>query len=509
MVLFLSVSKVYANASFVNSWIKDGDINSTSDFSIAQTITPTTGNLLILFAITKKDLATSPVISGWTNRGFICAPNNNACTYSYSKIASGSETVTVLLDNMDKPNGATITILEYEGVYNTVHSSITNAGNSISVSTGNVTTPHNNELLIAIYASDNNSSHGTWSNGFTPRVNHSVITGNVKTTHSIVDLSNNTIGTYSTGTTLDKIHNWSTMFFSFDSIVSNTSDLILTKTVSNTNPAINQNFTYTLTVFNSGAMNNFNVQVTDTMPLSFSLVSTTPSAGTTYNRSTGIWDIGNLAYGETKTLSIVEYANTIAAGQTITNTATITSAGVSDSNLANNTATSTITVKSISSAPVLNTPIVSGDTTISGISSGGDGTAITIFNGDVIIGSAIVTGGVWSTTITTVSGGDQIKAKATFPGGSESDYSEVVTVLYKSIPPLVTVPVVAGSTQIFGTTVEANGTTIEIFLDNELIGTTTSSGGEWVLNVSKPTLIANQLLKVRAVAPGKYVSNFS
>ena len=511
LVLIISgIIKVHAAPTYVNSWVTDYNINSTSDFSLAQSITPTSGNLLLLFVTTKQDLATNPTISGWTSRGIKCTSSSTACIYAFSKLATGSETVSVLLDNRDKPNSAVLSILEYRGALNTLHSSAVSNGTSTSLQTNTVTTSYNNELLIAVSSVDSNVSHGTWTNSFTQRVDRTISgASKIRLDTSVVDRTTNTVGTFSTGTTLGSSQRWATMIFNFDSVESNSSDLVLTKTVSNTNPAVYQNFTYTLSVYNSGPADNATVQVTDTMPSLFTLVSTTPSSGTTYNFSTGIWDIGSLAAGSTKTLSIVGNANTLASGQTITNTGRITSFTTTDPNTSNNTATATLTVKTISSAPSINTPIVAGDTTVSGASTGTNGTTINVYSSSTLIGTATVSGGTWSANVVTVSGGDSIRAKATFPGGSESEFSTTVTVLFKTTKPLITVPVYAGSTIISGTTSEANGTSIEVFLDNVLLGTTTASGGAWSLTVSKPTLISTHLLKVRATAPGKYVSAFS
>jgi uncharacterized repeat protein (TIGR01451 family) len=511
LILTISnVMKAHAAAAFVNSWVTDYNINSTSDFTLAASITPTSGNLLLLFVTTKQDLATSPTITGWTNRGIKCTSSSTACIYAFSKLATGSETVSVLLDNRDKPNSAVLSILEYSGALNTLHSSAVSNGTGTSLLTNTITTSYNNELLIAVSAVDSNVSHGTWTNSFIQRIDRTISgAGKIRLDTSVVDRTTNTVGTFSTGTILSSSHSWATMIFNFDSVESNTSDLVLTKTVSNTHPSVFQNFTYSLSVYNSGPNDNANVQVTDTMPSFFTLVSTTPSSGTTYNLATGIWDIGSLPVGATKTLTIVEYANADTAGQTITNTAQITSYTRTDPNTSNNIATTTMQIKSISSAPVLNSPIVAGDTTVSGVSSGGDGTTISVYNEDTLIGNAVVTANVWTANVVTVSGGDSIRAKATFPGGSESDFSPAVIVLFKTTTPLITVPVYAGSTSISGTTSEANGTSIEVFLDNVLLGTTTANGGTWTLTVSKPTLISTHLLKVRATAPGKYVSAFS
>jgi len=205
----------------------------------------------------------------------------------------------------------------------------------------------------------------------------------------------------------------------------------------------------------------------------------------------------------------VQYPSTLASGQTIVNTASISSSDITDPNTSNNTSSTTITVKTTSSSPSINTPIVAGDTTVSGTSIGTNGTTINVYNSSTLIGTTTVSGGAWSANVVTVSGGDSIRAKAIFPGGSESDYSSSVTVLYKSSVPVITVPIYAGATVIRGITSEADGTSIEVYLDNVLLGTTTANSGSWSLTVSASSLISSHLIKARAVAPGKYQSNFS
>jgi hypothetical protein len=78
---FVTFKNVHAAPIFINSWVTDDHIHSTADFSIAQAITPTSGNLLLLFVTTRLDLATTPTISGWTSRGIKCSPTTTACIY--------------------------------------------------------------------------------------------------------------------------------------------------------------------------------------------------------------------------------------------------------------------------------------------------------------------------------------------------------------------------------------------------------------------------------------------
>lgn len=509
LIFLISNLKVQAAAVFINSWVTDSHVHSTSDFTIAQSITPTSGNLLLLFITTRQDLASTPTISGWNNRGISCSPTTTACIYSYSKIASGSETISVTLDNQDNPNSATLSILEYSGAINTLNNSVNSSGNSNTVTTGTIATSRTNVLLIGVAATDANVSHGNWTNNFIQRVDHRVTGKDLELNVAAVDLTSNTPNTYSTGTTIGKSQVWSTRFLEFETVESSSSDLILSKSVTNTNPAVNQNFTFNLSLFNSGARNNTNVKVFDSIPSGLVLVSTTPSLGTTYNLNTGIWDIGTIYTGATKTLSMIFYPSPQSSGQTIVNNSSLSSYDITDPNTSNNTASVSIYVKPISSAPYINSPLISGDTTVSGATTGADGTEINVYNGSTLIGTTTSAGGTWAANVVTLSGGQSIKAKAIFPGGSESEFSTTVTVLYKSAIPLITVPITAGDTEISGTTSEGSGTQIEVFLDSALLGSTTTGSSNWTLSVPKSTLISGHLIKVRATATGKAVSGFS
>ena len=120
------------------------------------------------------------------------------------------------------------------------------------------------------------------------------------------------------------------------------SDLQVTKTVDNLNAAVGNNVKFTIVAKNNGLLNNTDVTVNDLLPNGFSYDYHYETAGTTYVPATGVWTIGNLNNGATRTLTI--YAKVNATGN-YTNTAVIsTTSGIIDPNLANNTADATVTV---------------------------------------------------------------------------------------------------------------------------------------------------------------------
>lgn len=114
-------------------------------------------------------------------------------------------------------------------------------------------------------------------------------------------------------------------------------DLSLTTTDS-PDPVVNGgNLTYSVTVINNGPAAATGVGVSDTLPVSVTLVSATPSQGTCSGTATVNCAIGNLATNAVVTVDIVVTPTT--AGSLI-NTASVT-ANENDPNTVNNTALAT------------------------------------------------------------------------------------------------------------------------------------------------------------------------
>ena len=122
--------------------------------------------------------------------------------------------------------------------------------------------------------------------------------------------------------------------------VSLASDLGITKIVNNSKPNYLQNVTFTLTAHNYGPDNAAGVKVTDILPNGLKLISVNGDGS--YNSTTGIWTIGNLANGATAVLNII--AQAVSANTQVINTASITGTNY-DQNSDNDQSSATVNIK--------------------------------------------------------------------------------------------------------------------------------------------------------------------
>ena len=112
-------------------------------------------------------------------------------------------------------------------------------------------------------------------------------------------------------------------------------DLAVTDVVNNATPNVGATIQYTITVTNNGTSSASEVQLTDLAPSGVTFQS---GSGTgSFNTTTGLWNIGNLSINGTATLTITALV-TGTAGQTIVNTAAVTSMGEYDPIPGNNSA---------------------------------------------------------------------------------------------------------------------------------------------------------------------------
>lgn len=114
------------------------------------------------------------------------------------------------------------------------------------------------------------------------------------------------------------------------------SDIQVTKTMANTTTAVGNSTNFVVTATNNGPSNNANINITDLLPSGYTPNGTPTASPGTYNAGTGVWNIPLLNNGAIATLTIPV---TVQATGNYINTATLTSAAVSDSNTGNNRAT--------------------------------------------------------------------------------------------------------------------------------------------------------------------------
>ncbi|BDZ41754.1 hypothetical protein GCM10025865_10530 [Paraoerskovia sediminicola] len=121
------------------------------------------------------------------------------------------------------------------------------------------------------------------------------------------------------------------------------SDLVLTKDVSTPTAQPGDTVDWTVTVRNDGPNDNRGVVVGDTALVGADVTKVDAPSGTSFEETTGVWTVGDLAVGDSRTLTVTVTVPDGAQGDTL-NTATITAHEVTDPDLTNNTDDATYTV---------------------------------------------------------------------------------------------------------------------------------------------------------------------
>jgi len=133
-------------------------------------------------------------------------------------------------------------------------------------------------------------------------------------------------------------------------------DLAVSKIVDHSNPNEGDQINYTISLLNNGPNEAVSAMVSDLLPPFLTFYSASSSLGS-FASSTGIWNVGNLASGASATLQISALVNSGAAGQTIINTATSSSA-TTDQNLQNNVSSASLVVRTPGQTPSADLSIV-------------------------------------------------------------------------------------------------------------------------------------------------------
>ena len=109
-------------------------------------------------------------------------------------------------------------------------------------------------------------------------------------------------------------------------LVPQTIDLSLTKSVDDAVPNVGDTVTFTITLRNDGVDTATNVAVRDLLPSGLALLTGVPTSGS-YNTTSGVWSVPALASGGVETLTITATVN---ATGSLTNTAEVTAADQTD-----------------------------------------------------------------------------------------------------------------------------------------------------------------------------------
>ena len=128
--------------------------------------------------------------------------------------------------------------------------------------------------------------------------------------------------------------------FSQDVAINSCSDITITKVANESQAAIGETITFTITVSNNGSSNISIIEVLENIPSGYNYVSNTTSNGQ-YDFASGIWSINNLLANTVATLQVNVTVNPTG---NYTNTASILNSDPEDTDSSNNVAVASVEV---------------------------------------------------------------------------------------------------------------------------------------------------------------------
>jgi|CXWL01.1.fsa_nt_gi uncharacterized repeat protein (TIGR01451 family) len=171
-------------------------------------------------------------------------------------------------------------------------------------------------------------------------------------------------------------------------------DLSLTKIVDNATPVVGNNVTFTITLTNDGPNAATSVTVQDVLPAGLTFVSSTATQGA-YSTGTGIWTVGTVSNGVSRTLQITA---TIATAGPKLNYAQVMASSVTDpdstpgDNSTNQDDDDSVTINPVGPTPTPTpTPTATPTATPTPAGTGFEGDVAPRNNGDGIVLSTDVT----------------------------------------------------------------------------------------------------------------------
>ncbi len=129
-------------------------------------------------------------------------------------------------------------------------------------------------------------------------------------------------------------------------------------------------------------------------------------------------------------------------------------------------------------APVMNSPLVAGQTAITGSSTAPVGSTVTVVVNGTPYTTTVLAGGTWSVTVPALVAGSTVSSTVT-ANGQTSAGSTSQTVIHQT--PSITSPIYPTDSSISGSSAAPDGTAISIYKNGVFLGSTTVTGGVWTL----------------------------
>ncbi|NOZ87543.1 MAG: OmpA family protein [Deltaproteobacteria bacterium] len=158
-------------------------------------------------------------------------------------------------------------------------------------------------------------------------------------------------------------------------------------------------------------------------------------------------------------------------------------------------------IASVTSVPVVDSPLTSGDTLVSGTCKEEVNTIISVLVDGSKAGECNLKAGKFSLQVPPLMPGQIVSAKAKAEGKLPSSESRPVVVRDISKVPVIDQPLIEGDQQVAGSTAERNGTIITVTINGSFAGQTLSLEGRWSTKVD--LLQAGDTVNATAYAPGK------
>jgi hypothetical protein len=165
-----------------------------------------------------------------------------------------------------------------------------------------------------------------------------------------------------------------------------------------------------------------------------------------------------------------------------------------------------VTVLAKTAPPVLTTPIVAGDSVVTGTCE--TGALVTLLVDGTPVGTGVASGTTFGIAARGLAPGDVVTATAIAPGKAGSDTSAPAVVLARTPRPSITGPITVGATAVSGTS-PAQNASITLYVNGSARGSVGATGGAWTLMGLSPALGAGQIVTATAQAPSEAASFFS